>query len=276
MPDLKGRATRSNGAFAFIALVLLPVACMVMPVVVGGADPAGFQVFFPLAAFAPVTVACLLIAKEGPDALGIWWRRQLRLPHWTWFVAGLLTLPGLSLLAIFLADGMGWPTLPWREFDWPRDFFVLAGASLFMMFIPGLTEEPGWRSFLQQRLEVRWGLFPASLAVGLVWALWHSTDLVMHSQEYDATRFLSKAGWMISASLVFGALLRRSGGCLLVAIATHLGGNLTFAILPIAPWRGADPRVLHLASALTFAVGAVLVLTGSRAPAAIEDASEPT
>ena len=44
---------------------------------------------------------------------------------------------------------------------------------VFLTLIAGLGEEPGWRGFALGRLETRYAPVPATLLLGLLWALWH-------------------------------------------------------------------------------------------------------
>src|SRR5208282_2085039 len=50
---------------------------------------------------------------------------------------------------------------------------TLTVASLVLTLSGAIGEEAGWRGFLQQELEVRVGMFKATLLVGLIWGSWH-------------------------------------------------------------------------------------------------------
>jgi len=97
------------------------------------------------------------------------WRTDVR-----WYVVVLLVFPSLSLLAILL----------WHAIEGEFPAFVAPSHSwnpkLFDPFVIGLmtvqvmvTEEVGWRGYLQVQLQRRWRALESAVLVGVVWTVWH-------------------------------------------------------------------------------------------------------
>ncbi|MBB4891851.1 membrane protease YdiL (CAAX protease family) [Streptomyces olivoverticillatus] len=130
-------------------------------------------------------------------------------------------------------------------------------------------EEIGWRCFLQPLLRTRWGLVPASAAVGLVWGVWHVQVFAL-APAYAAGFLLST----VSMSVVLGVALERvRGSRLLLAGGFHALVNLGMLLLMDEESGAVLPMVLFGAACLAAAV--VWVWAGvRRAPARIESILE--
>lgn len=113
-----------------------------------------------------------------------------------------------------------------------------------------LGEEVGWRGYLLPRLSQKMGAFRATLAVGLVWALWHTALLPtfygfgmmfwMGSVEYILSNILA-AGW-------YTWLTIKTGSCIPAALA-HCGYNTFNGVARFFMRAGAE-EVPFLASGL--------------------------
>ena len=256
--DPANNRVATHGSWLFCLGTIGPALLLVVPVVGFGVSPGALQLLYPLVAFAPVTVAFALSSAGGPREMESWLLRfRPRLALLPWYLAAVVALPATAFLALRLGEVLflGEPaTLPAHGKPW----YAILAASCVMIVIPGITEESGWRGYLQPRLAARWGPLLASLTVGVVWGLWHSTDLVMHPDRFTPLTYAPKFAWIVSASLVLGWMVHHSRGGIPVAILGHLGGNLMFLLAPIAPWRGADPRIFWLASAINLVLGMLL------------------
>jgi len=59
-----------------------------------------------------------------------------------------------------------------NQFNW--SLFVTQLPSLLLLLILGsLSEEYGWRGYLLVKLQQLWNPLASSMAVGLVWGMWH-------------------------------------------------------------------------------------------------------
>jgi uncharacterized protein len=121
-----------------------------------------------------------------------------------------------------------------------------------------LVEEPGWRGFALPRLQSRYGALRASLILGVLWALWHTTMFIL--QGLTAVMFLVAIANIIAGSVVFGWLYSRTRGSLSVAVLAHVGvhwNNPTHAL----PDR-LTPFVVYTAA---IAIAACALVLGDRA-----------
>lgn len=62
--------------------------------------------------------------------------------------------------------------IPVREYAWP-DLTTMILAPLIGFFINAVVEELFYRVWLQSRLELLWGRWPATVLASLIWASWH-------------------------------------------------------------------------------------------------------
>ena len=136
----------------------------------GGDSPN--QLLFLPGTFAPGIVAVLLTAwAEGAGGV-----RTLLAPLFKWEVAArwylfaLLFMAAIKLtvaLVFRLATG-----------DWPRfgdtPLILMLAATLVSTATLGQSgEEVGWRGYALPRMADRLGVGPASLMLGVIWAIWH-------------------------------------------------------------------------------------------------------
>ena len=130
----------------------------------------GGRVPFLLGALGPMAAAAIVTAWTG-HSLAAWIRPlwRWRVPVRWWFYA--LGLPALLYAFVTLIlQLLGSPV------DWS-----LAGDRLpaylstfvFVLFLGGALEEPGWRGFGLPVLQERYSPLRATLILGLVWGVWH-------------------------------------------------------------------------------------------------------
>lgn len=92
------------------------------------------------------------------------------------------------------------------------------------LFLMPLVEEPGWRGFALPRLRRRYGVFPASLLLGALWALWHTMMFIL--QGAAPLDFAVAMLNIFAGSVVFSWLYERTKGSLLLAVIAHAGVHL--------------------------------------------------
>jgi membrane protease YdiL (CAAX protease family) len=89
-----------------------------------------------------------------------------------------------------------------------------------MIMMP-LVEEPGWRGFALPRLQPRYGALGASLVLGVLWALWHTTMFIL--QGATPLTFVVSFVNIIAGSVVFSWIYNRTRGSLTTAVLAHVG-----------------------------------------------------
>jgi membrane protease YdiL (CAAX protease family) len=125
-------------------------------------------VFFFLGGLGPAAAGALVAWQTG--ALPQWWRRVSRWRVHPGFYVVALGLPVLlyglpNLVAAAFGQQVDWSLAVQRI---PAYAATWVGALLM-----GGLEEPGWRGFAQPHLQTRLSPVAATLAVGVVWGLWH-------------------------------------------------------------------------------------------------------
>jgi membrane protease YdiL (CAAX protease family) len=132
----------------------------------------------------------------------------------------------------------------------------------------GLGQELGWRGFLQTTLERERGVVAASLAVGVIWALWgaHAFLLPRDGQAGGIAPFLWFAGLCIAYSLIFARVLHGASGSVLIVALLHASENAAEPTWRSAvPSLGANPLVplVHAAYVLFIALAALFLRFGA-------------
>ncbi|MCX5015581.1 CPBP family intramembrane metalloprotease [Streptomyces sp. NBC_00555] len=125
----------------------------------------------------------------------------------------------LAILAYLLVQGGtadGWFTRPGSL---EHSFALIVVAQL----VGACAEELGWRCLLQPLLRTRFGVLASSVAVGVLWGLWHVPVFAQRPQY--AAAFLAAT---VAMSVVLGLALEGTGGArrLLLAGGFHTLVNL--------------------------------------------------
>lgn len=211
--------------------------------------------FVPLAA--AVIVQRAIYREPLAGSLGI----RLRLN--AWFLAAWLLPPLLALLTVgvsLLLPGVSYSpgmeglferlgaTLPPEQLArlreqassspihplWPAlAQGLIAGATVNT--IAGFGEEAGWRGLLQGELA-RLGLLRSSLAIGLVWGVWHA-PLVLMGHNYPShpvAGVFMMIAWTVLLSPIFGYIRLKSRSVVAAALLHGtLNGTAGLALMPI-------------------------------------------
>jgi membrane protease YdiL (CAAX protease family) len=105
-----------------------------------------------------------------------------------------------------------------------------------LIFLGPLSEEFGWRGFLQKRLQSEFNPFLTSIIIGLVWSFWHLPLFYMNgtSQHEFGIPFFSFLISVSSSSFVYTYIFRESKGSLFGAIFLHWTGTYPGLFINIA------------------------------------------
>lgn len=114
---------------------------------------------------------------------------------------------------------------------------------VFLNFIVSLPQSPlweeiGWRGFLLPKLQAHLGGLKASLAVGLIWGLWH-VPLRFQTMPTNASSWASVALFLLyatSLSMIFTWFYNRTKS-LVIAVLLHEAANLPSKTLAISAPR---------------------------------------
>lgn len=96
---------------------------------------------------------------------------------------------------------------------------------LFMVFVGGGLEEPGWRGFAQARMLARFTPFTASVILGVVWTYWHAPLLFVPGSSQQGIELGWYTAGVTALAVIMTWLFIKSGGSALLAIVFHGGVN---------------------------------------------------
>lgn len=142
----------------------------------GPAEPAALTLGLHYAGgLAPFAAALgLVYLRTGQGYRREFWQRLAdpRRIGIVWAAIIFLTVPLLTGLAGWIDRLLGGAGARW-EGDITRGTAGLLGFALFSLVFGPLPEEIGWRGLALDGLQRRMGALSASLALGVVWTIWH-------------------------------------------------------------------------------------------------------
>ena len=164
--------------------------------------------------------AAVFVAAAGGD-LRSWFRNlvDISAPLGVWTAAVLVPI-ALYLLALSVFQLFG------GGFDRANVLPAAAvPAVVFATFIRGGLEEPGWRGLALPVLQRSTGAFWASIAIGIVWALWHVPLFLMPGSSQAGTPFWLYAPVVVGISVIASWLYNAAGGRVIVPVVFHTLSN---------------------------------------------------
>lgn len=124
---------------------------------------------------------------------------------------------------------------------------------LIVMFLAGALEEPGWRGFMQPRLQERWSALVASVVVGVGWAAWHVPIVASGGYGYQGNEWALFFIVLPLFSIVMAWVYNSTRGGLLFVMLFH-------AMINVTPVVEAEATVAGGASQLVVLLGIPLLL----------------
>jgi len=234
------------------------------------AEPFG-TLGFLVGGFGPF-LAALLVTWIGSDSVRAWARRIV---DWRvaprWYFAALavpllvvaLTSVGLAVLGTSIDPGL----LPGRV-----SLVLVSFVSIAL--VGGGNEEPGWRGLALPKLQEQYAPVPATLLLGVVWALWHLPLLATGPTEFHGlasfvelapttgVRILNIVGVAFVLTWIYNAT-----GSVLLAILAHTGfntANSTLVPLPLEVISAGDSTTILLVTTVVLWVVVAVLLVGTR------------
>jgi len=144
---------------------------------------------------------------------------------------------------------------------WPRfgDFLYVIPFAIVMSTPAQVGEELGWRGYALPRLARRLGLAPASILLGVIWALWHLPLFYVRWAETFGQSFPVYAIQVTAISVAIAWLWAQTGGSLLLPMLFHAAVNNTKDIVPAVAQPASGPFGLN--GSLVSWIGAALLWT---------------
>lgn len=112
-------------------------------------------------------------------------------------------------------------------------FITSISANKFMIILWAfIAEEIGWRGFLQEKIEKRFGYITTPIVIGCIWALWHYHFFLLGSMSAPLLLFLLGC---IADSYSYYWITKKAKGNVIPASIWHFTGNLWFNLYMINP-----------------------------------------
>jgi membrane protease YdiL (CAAX protease family) len=205
-----------------------------LPMVVGshGVSPFDnpvFQFLLILPAIGPA-LAAIIVTRASDGKAGF---RLLFKPLLQWRVGALWLGIAIMTPALLLVVGkMATQVLGFVATPEPQgnNMVAIAISAFVMSLLSNPWEEVGWRGFALPRLQKSHNALTATLAVGVLWGLWHLPLFFWTGNPMSDYPFLAWFIGTVAVSFVYTWLYNSAKGGLLVVTLFHVLGN-TFGVI---------------------------------------------
>jgi len=181
--------------------------------------------------FTPAIVALALSAFEGGRTKTIALLRQIiELPRnaW-WYIFAIGYIVAIKLLAALLHRLF---TGAWPLFSNTSVLILLMATMISTPVQSG--EELGWRGYALPRLATHIGLAPASILIGILWALWHLPFFFIPDTDKSGQSLPLYLLQVTALSVAMAWLYWRTNQSLLIVLLMHAAVNNLKDIVPSA------------------------------------------
>ena len=225
--------TRGFGSLLgyFVVTYAIMWACFIpVAVTIPATTPVG-RFLLILGAFAPgiTALAFTYRAEGGAGVRALLSRVTQGRVAWGWYRFAVAFMAMIKLTAALLhrlATG-AWP--PFGDTPLIVIPFAIALSTPFQA-----GEEIGWRGYALPRLAERIGLAPASLLLGLIWAVWHLPQFFIRDGGSYGQSFFVFVLAVVPLSVAIAWLYVRTQGSLLLPMIFHAAINNSQGIVPSA------------------------------------------
>jgi uncharacterized protein len=199
--------------------------------------------FLYVGTFAPGLVAIGLTSwRQGDAGVRALLRRLVKVDvpaKWYVFALTFMIAIKLTVAVIYRVAVDVWPRFgvePW---------YLMLGATLVSTLLFGQAgEELGWRGFALPRLAQGVGLGPASLLLGVIWAVWHLPLFLMPGTNTSGQSFPLYVMQVTALSVVVAWLYATTNGSLFLTMLLHAAVNNTKDIVPSLEPGATNPFAL--------------------------------
>ena len=137
---------------------------------------------------------------------------------------------GISILSLCIYAAIeGQPVMSHIDFG-----TVSLPLSVFLAFTSGPTgEELGWRGFMKEEFDKRYGFLKSSICQGLVWCFWHTLLWAVDSEftDWRAVPYIISNIVVITSITVWMNLFLERYQNLLYSVLRHFGFNIVYVFL---------------------------------------------
>lgn len=189
-----------------------------------------------------------------------------RLVRWRvgghWYAVVLLGPAAFWVLVVAIDAALGWSEELGRPLIVEHGLAAALPLLLYIALTDGLGEEPGWRGYALPRQLERLRALPASLAVGVVWAVWHLPLFWTRG-----TSLYGSSPWILllelpALSVLFSWVFLHTRGSVLLAILFHASWNLCAMSAGVAGGGHLGPTLIVLG--LKWVLAGIVVVSWRR------------
>ena len=141
-------------------------------------------------------------------------------------------------------------------------------ANFFLVFLVGgpLGEDLGWRGFALPALQERLDWRSASLALGIIWGMWHLPLFFVADSTQNNGSVAAFFVLIIATSVFYTWLYNRSNGSVLSALTLHTASNSWPFFVPVLPSDAEQRPYLFLVALVVAASIWLLARRDDRSP----------
>ena len=217
-------------------------------------EPEMGALYVSLFTLTPIASASILtFRKYGWDGVKKLLGRILdfrRIAEKKWYATILLLVPLIFLLSL------GVMVLTGASIPVGLTPAVALPAVFLFFFVLAAGEEVGWMGYAFEPMQARGGALKASLALGVIWAVWHVPFFVFMMP--DPLILLAQVFTLVGTRVLAAWIFNNTGRSVFAVILFHAADNAALVTLPeiqaISPWAA----VVH--SGFVLAAAAVVTL----------------
>lgn len=191
-----------------------------------------------LGAFGPLIAAVILVYRSGgKQELKKYFKRcfNMKINAKYYLLAVILSL-GITALVHYTVNLSGIDQLPNNlvpsEIETPLYILVIP-YTLMLFFLGGGQEEFGWRGYVQDPLQDKYGVIKGSVIIGLMWSIWHLPLWFIQGEGHAYYSFFAFALYTTSWSVIIGIMYNLAGKKMMIPWIMHTLGNLSVPLFPI-------------------------------------------
>lgn len=228
-------------------------------------EPEVSTVLLFVGSFGPSMAAVFMVASaSGPAGLRAWFSGCLRWRiGWGWWAFTVFFPLVLMLVAVGLHVALGGKVAASPAFG----HLPLATLNFFAVMVLGgpLGEELGWRGYALPAIRKRMGWRTASVALGLVWGLWHLPLFLMEGTSQAQIPIGLFLLSVVAMSVLFAWVADHTHGSVLAALVLHTSINFGPSVIPVMP-TALENQPYALVVALLSAAATVFLVSHRPAP----------
>jgi len=219
---------------SFVAITLAISWIIWSPLIVLGQNisPVARLILIIIGGFGPFLSAIIVtLIADGRNGFREWRKRIFKFRVGAKFYILVLIYPiiyAASSYGLYLLMG-GIPA----DFASVSPWYFYPLFLVFVFFVGGGQEEPGWRGFALPRLLSKYSPFIASIIIGVIWAVWHIPLFFAAGSSQAGLPFEWYLPNVIGMAMVFTLLYLKTSGSVFPAMVLHAGINSAFAWFPM-------------------------------------------